>query len=124
MHDDEREAAGEPVGPDTAHAVGHVVPFKVLAAVWIALLLLTITTVAVAQVDLGRANLGIALAIAIVKGSLVLLFFMHMRYDRPMHAIVFVAALLFFMLFVSLALLDSHAYAPDLIPNYAPALPK
>ncbi len=104
--------------------VGHVVPVKVLAAVWGTLLALTVLTVAVADVDLGRLNLEIALAIAIVKASLVLLFFMHMKYDRPMNAIVFIAALLFFMLFVSLALLDSHAYAPDLIPGYAPALPK
>jgi hypothetical protein len=47
-----------------------------------------------------------------------------MRYDHPINAIVFIAALLFVVLFVSLALLDSHAYAPDLIPGYAPALPK
>ncbi len=113
----ETETAGHP-------AVGHVVPFKVLARVWGALLALTLLTVGVAAVDLGRLNLEIALAIAIVKASLVLLFFMHMRYDRPMNAIVFVAALLFFMLFVTLALLDSHAYAPEVIPGYAPALPK
>ncbi len=105
-------------------AVGHVVPFKVLATVWGALLVLTVATVAVAGVDLGTLNLEIALAIAILKASLVLLFFMHMRYDRPMNAIVFVSALLFFMLFVTLALLDTHAYAPEVIPGYAPALPK
>ena len=99
-------------------------PFKVLAAVWGTLLALTVFTVAVAGVDLGRFNLEIALAIATIKASLVLLYFMHMRYDRPMNAIVFIAALFFFMLFVSLALLDSHAYAPDLIPGYAPALPQ
>jgi cytochrome c oxidase subunit 4 len=107
-----------------APSVGHVVPFKVLAAVWGTLLVFTALTVAVAGVDLGRFNLEIALAIATLKASFVLLYFMHMRYDRPMNAIVFISALLFFMLFVSLALLDSHAYAPDLIPGYAPALPK
>jgi cytochrome c oxidase subunit 4 len=109
---------------DHASAVGHVMAFKVLVRVWGSLLALTLLTVLVASVDLGRLNLEIALAIAIVKASLVLLFFMHMRYDRPMNAIVFIAALLFFMLFVSLALLDSRAYSPDLIPGYAPALPK
>jgi cytochrome c oxidase subunit 4 len=109
----------------TGHAGGvHVMPLKVLLRVWGTLLALTVLTVGVAAVDLGRLNLEIALAIAVVKASLVLLFFMHMRYDRPMNAIVFISALLFFMLFVSLALLDSHAYAPELIPHYAPALPK
>ncbi len=109
----------------SAHpSVGHVVPFRVLATVWGTLLVLTVLTVAVAGFDLGRFNLEIALAIATVKASLVLLYFMHMRYDRPMNAIVFIAALLFFMLFVSLALLDTQAYAPDLIPGYAPGLPR
>ncbi|OFV83458.1 MAG: hypothetical protein A2Y78_10380 [Acidobacteria bacterium RBG_13_68_16] len=115
-HDAQRGVAATPVG--------HVVPFKVLAAVWGTLLAFTALTVAVAGVDLGRFNLEIALAIATLKASFVLLYFMHMRYDRPMNAIVFITALLFFMLFVSLALLDSHAYAPDLIPGYAPALPQ
>jgi len=111
--------------PTSGHAVvGHVVPFRVLATVWGLLLVLTVVTVAVAGVDLGSLNLAIALAIAILKASLVLLFFMHMRYDRPMNAIVFVSALLFFMLFVTLALLDTHAYAPEVIPGYAPALPR
>lgn len=104
--------------------VGHVVPFKVLAAVWGTLLVMTVITVAVAGVDLGRFNLEIALAIAIVKASLVLLYFMHMRYDRPMNAIVFITALLFVVLFVSIALIDTQAYAPDLIPGYGPGLPQ
>lgn len=102
--------------------VGHVVPLKVLAAVWGGLLVLTVVTVAAIKVDLGGFNLWIAMAIATVKASLVVLYFMHMRYDRPFNAIVFVAALLFVMLFVSLALLDSKAYGPDLIPGYAPAM--
>jgi len=103
-------------------AVGHVVPFKVLAGVWLTLMAFTVITVAVAGVDIGSFNLGVAMAIATVKASLVVLYFMHMRYDRPMNAIVFVAALLFVAIFVSIALLDTRAYAPDLIPGYAPGL--
>ena len=44
-------------------------------------------------VDLGGLNLWIAMAIATVKATLVVLYFMHMRYDRPVNAIVFVTAL-------------------------------
>lgn len=107
----------------TSHpTVGHVVSFRVLATVWLALLALTVITVAVAGVDIGNFNLGVAMAIATVKATLVLLYFMHMRYDRPMNAIVFVAALLFVALFVSIALLDTRAYEPDLIPGYAPGI--
>jgi cytochrome c oxidase subunit IV len=112
---------------DTTHApdhptVGHVVPFRVLAGVWLTLMVFTVITVAVAGVDIGSFNLGLAMLIATVKASLVVLYFMHMRYDRPMNAIVFVAALLFVAIFVSLALLDTHAYAPDQIPGYGPGL--
>lgn len=109
------QAAGHPT-------VGHAVPFRVLATVWLALLALTLITVAVAGVEIGNFNLGVAMAIATVKASLVLLYFMRMRYDRPMNAIVFVAALLFVALFVSIALLDTRAYEPDLIPGYAPGI--
>ena len=54
---------------------GHVVPMKVLAAVFGMLVLLTLVTVAAADVDLGRFNLYAALAIAALKASLVALYF-------------------------------------------------
>jgi cytochrome c oxidase subunit IV len=104
--------------------VAHVVPMKVLIGVWAALLVLTVLTVAAIKVDLGSLNLWIAMAIATLKASLVVLYFMHMRYDRPFNAIVFVTALLFVMLFVSIAMLDSKAYEPELVPGYAPGMPK
>jgi cytochrome c oxidase subunit 4 len=67
-------------------------------------------------------NLWLALGIATAKATLVLLYFMHLRYDAPVNAIVFVVALLFLALFVGLALLDTTTYQPDLIPNYAPGI--
>ncbi|MGE5235261.1 MAG: cytochrome C oxidase subunit IV family protein [Acidobacteriota bacterium] len=100
----------------------HIVPVKVLVSVWAALMVLTILTVEATRVDLGSFNLWLAMLIATMKGSLVVLYFMHMRYDRPMNAIVFITALLFVTLFVSLALMDSLSYRPDLIPGYAPAV--
>jgi cytochrome c oxidase subunit 4 len=100
----------------------HVAPFRVLAGVWVTLLVLTWVTVSATGIDLGRFNLWLAMAIATVKASLVLLYFMHMRYDRPINAIVFVTALLFVMLFVGFALMDTLAYQPELIPGYAPGI--
>ncbi len=108
--------------PHQGPAAGHVVPFKILVRVWGTLLALTLLTVGVAAVDLGRLNLEIALLIAIVKASLVLLFFMHMRYDRPMNAIVFVTALFFASLFIYITLMDTRAYQPNTIPGFAPAI--
>jgi len=102
----------------------HIVPRKTYYIVWALLMALMIITAALSRVPLGEWNTVIALVIATVKALLVLLFFMHLRYDRPILAIVFVTALLFVALFVSIALLDTHAYAHQLIPGYGPALPK
>jgi len=100
----------------TGHSqqVGHVVPLQVLLAVWAALLVLTVITVAVVHVNLGAFNLWLALIIATVKASLVALYFMHLRYDKPFNAIALVAALVFVMLFVGVAMMDTLKYQPDI----------
>ena len=69
-------------------------PLWLLAAVFAALLVLTCLTVAVAQVDLGNLNLYLAMAIATLKAALVVLFFMHLFWDRPFNAMMFVGCLL------------------------------
>jgi cytochrome c oxidase subunit IV len=113
---------GAPVHGSRATGHTHGVPLRVLLLVWAALLVLTGVTVGVRGIDLGAWGLWVAMAIATVKATLVLLYFMHMRYDRPINAIVFIAALLFVTLFVGFALLDTTAYGPELIPGYAPAI--
>jgi cytochrome c oxidase subunit IV len=115
-------AQHEPPG-QTATGV-HVVPAKVLLGVWGSLLVLTVATVAVTQVDLGPFNLWVALAIAVVKAGLVALYFMHLRYDHPFNGFLLVAALLFVGLLVGAALTDTHQYESQLIPGYAPAIQK
>ena len=102
------------------HGVGHIVPVKVLAATGIALLILTVITVWVASIDLGNINIWAALSIAAIKGSLVALFFMHLRYDRPFNGIILVASFAFVALFISFALTDTREYAPDLDTGNAP----
>jgi cytochrome c oxidase subunit IV len=75
----------------------HVVPIKVYAAVFAALLVLTLTTTGVAFVDLGgQMNAVVALLIAAGKALLVVLYFMHLRYSRPL-AWVFAGAGLFWL---------------------------
>ena len=103
-------------------APGHVVPKKIIVAVWLALMALTVITVEAATVDLGKLNLWVAMAIATVKASLVALFFMHLWWDRRVNAAIFVTSLFLVMLFIGLALTDTSEYQPQLIPGYAPAL--
>ncbi len=100
----------------------HVLPLKLLAGVWIALATLTWVTVAASHLNLGSLGLWVALGIATTKAGLVALYFMHLRYDRPINAIIFLGALLFVLLFVGLALTDTRSYQPDLIPGYAPGM--
>jgi cytochrome c oxidase subunit IV len=105
------------------HALAHVVPLSVLAAVLAALVVLTAATVAVATVDLGSLNIYAALAIAGVKATLVVLYFMHLRYDRPFNRVVFLGCLLFVVIFISLVLKDEQAQRHSLITGQeAPAV--
>jgi cytochrome c oxidase subunit 4 len=59
----------------------HIVSPKVYFAIFAALMILTAATVAAAFMDLGPFNLTVALAIATVKATLVVLYFMHVRYN-------------------------------------------
>jgi cytochrome c oxidase subunit 4 len=97
-----------------SESVGHIVPLGVLFAIWISLLILTGVTVAVADVDLGRANLWVAIGLAVLKASLVALYFMHLKYDQPFHAVILIGALLFVMLFIGIAMLDSGQYQSEI----------
>lgn len=52
--------------------------------------------------------------IAVTKATRVVLYFMHLRYERPCNAIVLICALLFVMVFCALPLMDSRAYQPGI----------
>ena len=105
------------------HGVSHVVPVKVLLGVWLALMVGTVVTVAVTYLDLGRASIYVALAIALVKATLVAVYFMHLRYDKPFNALVFVGCLIFVTLFIGLSMSDSAAYRAEVQKRQAPSLP-
>lgn len=110
--------------PNAPAHVGHVAPMKILVGVFAGLLLLTFITVAITWVDLGNLNLYAALAVAFVKATLVVLYFMHLRWDKGINVLVFVGCLLFVTLFIALALTDSRQYAPSRMPGQAPGMEK
>jgi cytochrome c oxidase subunit 4 len=83
-----------------------IISDKTYLAILFALLLLTLLTYWLAQVDLGRWNSPIGLAIAAVKASLVILFFMHARYSTWLTWVVIVAGLLWFSILFVLTLSD------------------
>jgi len=61
------------------HSQHEVFPVKTYALVFAALLALTITTVAVSKLELGEYNFIVAMTIAVIKGTLVVMFFMNVR---------------------------------------------
>ena len=99
--------------------IAHVTPVRLLIGVWGALMVLTVITVAATSIDLGsRTNLIIAMLIATVKAGLVVTYFMHLRWDRPFHTLVFLGSLLFVSLFISMTLFDKSEYEPDIEEMY------
>ena len=82
--------------PHGDEAVGHVVPLPIYFAVFVTLLVFTGVTATVAFADLGRFNIFVALTIAVIKASLVLLYFMHLRYSSRL-TLLFVGIAFFWL---------------------------
>ena len=106
--------------------LSHVASVKVLLGTGSALLMLTIVTVLATKIDFGaNINLAIAMLIAVTKATLVILFFMHLKYDKLFHTVVFVSAILAACLFVGFTLMDSSQYQQTNIwnPDKPPVAP-
>jgi cytochrome c oxidase subunit IV len=120
----------DPHHDDQHHGLAHTASIKALIGTGGALLMLTLITVLATKVDFGSSiNLAIAMLIAVVKATLVVLFFMHLKYDKIFHSVIFIGALLGAALFVGFALMDSGQYQQTVIwdtlnPPAAPIGPR
>ncbi|HSS49273.1 MAG TPA: cytochrome C oxidase subunit IV family protein [Thermoanaerobaculia bacterium] len=93
----------------------HVTSRKVYFLVFGALMVLTLATWLVAQVDLGWANDVVALGIAVTKATLVLLFFMHVRHSTRMTALTAVAGFFWLAILFGLTIAD-YASRGSILP--------
>ena len=84
----------------------HVVPVSTYVGVFIALLVGTGLTTAVAYVDLGRWNTVVALVIAVTKMLLVILFFMHVKYNPGLTRIIIVGAFFWLGIMICFSMAD------------------
>ena len=100
--------AGDAHAPGEIHI--HAVSPRLLLTVFGALLVLTVLTVAITKVPLGSFAVWAALAIAVIKATLVTLYFMHLRWDTPMNSIIFISALVFVAIFIGATISDSGEY--------------
>jgi len=79
---------------------------KVYYLVFLALVIGTVLTWRVAFIDLGPLNPVIALTIACTKATLVILFFMHIRYSSTLTKITVVAGFFWLLILITLSLTD------------------
>ncbi len=84
----------------------HVTSPKTYLLVFLALMVLTAVTVAVAFLHLGPFNDVVALTIAVTKASLVVLIFMHVRYSTPFTKLVVISGFLWLGFLIALTLAD------------------
>ncbi len=92
--------------PDAKHSAPHILSPGLLTAVWGALVCLTGLTIALARLDLGFWNAVAALSIASVKALLVILFFMHLKYENRLLKWLLGLACLVLAIFIGMTFFD------------------
>ena len=85
---------------------GHVSPKGVYYTIFASLMVLTAVTVGVAFINLGPFNFPVAISIAIIKATLVILFFMHVKYSSRLTKLVVGTGFFFLMVLFTLTLTD------------------
>ncbi len=88
------------------HEEHHLVPYRVYVWVWLGLIGLTGVTVGAKYMDLQHIAIIAALVIATIKATLVLLYFMHIRFEKPVFAVMIAATLLTYVTFIALTFTD------------------
>ncbi|HVH88885.1 MAG TPA: cytochrome C oxidase subunit IV family protein [Terriglobales bacterium] len=84
----------------------HIVSPKIYVTIWLTLLVFTGLTTWIAFQNFGVFNPIIALLIAFTKASLVVLFFMHVKYSPKMIALVVGCGLFFLSILIVLSCSD------------------
>jgi cytochrome c oxidase subunit IV len=84
----------------------HIVSPKTYVAIFLALLVLTATTAGVSYIELGVFNAVVALAIAVLKMTLVVLFFMHVKYSSRLTKLTVASGFFVFLVLISMTLTD------------------
>jgi cytochrome c oxidase subunit 4 len=110
-HDSKQHGSGGP------HGIGRYI------VVWLALMGFTILTVITGRMDLGGANIYVAMAIAVTKATLVVLFFMHLYDEGGVNRLVFIVSLLFVAVLILGVFGDLVTRLPVSVPNEGPLAP-
>ena len=85
---------------------GHVSPKSLYYTIFAALMVLTAITVGVAFINLGAFNFPVAISIAVIKATLVILFFMHVMYSSRLTKLIIGVGFFFLGILFVLTLSD------------------
>ena len=86
----------------------HITPLSTYLIVFFSLLILTGITIFSAQFNFGWFNIILALVIASIKSTLVLLFFMHLYYDNKINLVFILASVIFLAIFIGITMIDTN----------------
>lgn len=85
----------------------HIISPRTFIGIWLLLLILTAVTVGVSRIDLGPGNVWTALGIASVKAGLVIFYFMHLKYERPLLKLGLLTTLVILAIFIGFTFFDT-----------------
>ena len=89
-----------------SHGAGHVSPLSLYVTIFLALMVMTGVTVGAAYVNLGQFNFPVAMIIACFKASLVIWYFMHVKYQSRLTKLTLATGLFFLAMLLSMMLID------------------
>lgn len=111
---------------DSGHQGGHhIVPLSVYFKTIIALLILTVLTVGASYVDVGRFNIFVSMGIALAKATLVLMFFMGLKYDTNLNRAYILSSFVAFTILITISAGDlwtREKFSPVTVKSVAAAL--
>ncbi len=97
---------------------GHVSPVSLYLTIFLALMVLTAVTVFAAFVDLGQFNFVVAMVIAAFKATLVIWYFMHVKYASKLTKLTVATGLFFLAILLGLFLVDYGSKALTVMPPF------
>ena len=84
----------------------HISPVRVYVTIWLALMGLTVITVSVSYLNMYKFTVFTAMLIATIKVTLVVLYFMHIRFEKAIYTYMILAVLATYGTFVVLTFAD------------------
>ena len=102
----EHNPNGHEPGQDHSEEAHHIVPPSVYMIIVAILLVMTAVTVWASYIEMGVFNPIVALAIGVFKATLVVLFFMHVKYSTKLTKLTVFSGLFTFLALIGMTLAD------------------